>query len=82
MESSVAGNPPAQAQSGLLKRWFPGWGGWYGQASPPVESDTSVSRQNLSKEDTAIKEKEIGDYVTHCYRIGKTLCFCVSMFHV
>lgn len=31
--------PPAIEQGGILQRWFPGWGGWYG--SSQSEADTS-----------------------------------------
>lgn len=29
--------PPAQGE-GILQRWFPGWGGWYGYGQPQAES--------------------------------------------
>ena len=55
---------PQQQQPGLLRRWLPGWGGWYSQQSEEGQTGLQpTGAQTVKSEDHSVQaEQQIGEY--------------------
>ncbi|XP_060085097.1 intermembrane lipid transfer protein VPS13D-like [Ylistrum balloti] len=46
----VTSEEKPQEQKGVLQRWFPGWGGWYGTSDPGAEDGAAKADTNQSQD--------------------------------
>jgi hypothetical protein len=59
-EPLKAASPPPEEQTGILQRWFPGWGGWYGSSQTGTEGrgTTQGATQEVGEPPTKIRKSD------------------------